>query len=221
MPNEAKQHWWTTLPGVLTALATFLGAVTALIVALNSAGLLNRVPPGDAGKSTKTSFPETQPHEPKPVEQTPPIVTPKLDEPPKTQEWEYESYFNAKYGFSVIYPKTLLFPEKEESYGRRFKSLDGKVTLSLMAVDNADRQKAPEAYAEMVRTYSQNTPVTILDQRLEPNGYEFRTKNGPRLGHMKMVLNDRYYRVLSMEYDESERTVFDPVWTRISTQFAR
>jgi hypothetical protein len=35
------------------------------------------------------------------------------------------------------------------------------------------------------------------------------------------VLNNRYYRWLNMEYDESERAVFDSVWTRISTQFAK
>jgi hypothetical protein len=236
MPSSEAKHWWTTLPGILTALAALLGAVTALLVALNTAGLLNRASSADASDSAKalgSKPPEgSKPKEPPPVaelegskpKESPPVAElegSKPKEPPPVPELEYDSYYNAKYGYSVVYPKTLLFPEKETPLGRVFKSLDGKITLNVMSVDNKERQTAPEAYAEMIRVYSQNTPVTTVEQRLEPGGFEIGTKNGPRLAHVKMVLNDRYYRLLTMEYDESERAVFDPVWTRISTQFAK
>jgi hypothetical protein len=178
MPKRDKPestNWWTTLPGVITALATFLGAVTALIVALNNGGLLNRVSPLDASHSMKSPVPESPSPAPKPasttspdsVEPTSPMPSRKPEEQQKSQELEYDSYYNAKYGFSVIYPKTLLFPEKEESYGRRFKSLDGKVTLNLNFAGNTEHQKPPEAYAEMVQLYSKNTPLTISATRAE------------------------------------------------------
>jgi hypothetical protein len=104
----------------------------------------------------------------------------------------------------VIYPKTLLFPEPETSIGRKFQSLDGKVTLNVTSVDNTEQQTAAAAYAEMVHTYQKLTPVTVVDHRLEPNGFLISTKNGSRLAHMKMVVSSRYYRMLSMEYDESD-----------------
>lgn len=45
-----KGSWWKTLPGVLSALAAFITAVTALIVGLNQTGLI-----GGAGKATAPS----------------------------------------------------------------------------------------------------------------------------------------------------------------------
>lgn len=47
--------WWQTLPGMLTAAATLITAVTGLIVGLNQAGVLHGegrpVPPGRSGES--------------------------------------------------------------------------------------------------------------------------------------------------------------------------
>ncbi len=40
MADEPKQNWLHTLPGILTATGTLLGAVTALLLALNQIGLL-------------------------------------------------------------------------------------------------------------------------------------------------------------------------------------
>jgi formylglycine-generating enzyme required for sulfatase activity len=40
MADEPKHSWITTLPGILTAVGTLLGAVTALILALNQVGFL-------------------------------------------------------------------------------------------------------------------------------------------------------------------------------------
>ena len=36
---EKKQSWWLTLPGLLTAMTGFIGAITALIIGLNQVGL--------------------------------------------------------------------------------------------------------------------------------------------------------------------------------------
>jgi tetratricopeptide (TPR) repeat protein len=38
--NRDQKSFWVTLPGVLTAIGTFIGAITALLVALNSMGLI-------------------------------------------------------------------------------------------------------------------------------------------------------------------------------------
>jgi hypothetical protein len=38
---QKEQSWWTTIPGMLTALGTFIGAITGLIVALNQIGFID------------------------------------------------------------------------------------------------------------------------------------------------------------------------------------
>ncbi len=44
-PTEAKKSFWSSLPGILTAGATALGAVTALVTALYSAGIIGQPKP--------------------------------------------------------------------------------------------------------------------------------------------------------------------------------
>jgi len=156
-----------------------------------------------------------------PVATTTSVVPTKPEEPQKP-ELEYANYFNMKYGYSVIYPKALLFPEKENPLGNTFKSLDGKVALSVMGVDNPGGEiTAASGYKDATDIYTKHAPVTILDQRLESNGFEFKTKNGSRIGRSKVVVTSSYFRTLSMEYDDAESAVYEPVWTRIATQFAR
>ena len=44
-PTDAKKSFWSSLPGILTASATALGAVTALVTALYSAGIIGQPKP--------------------------------------------------------------------------------------------------------------------------------------------------------------------------------
>ena len=53
---EKKQSWWLTLPGLLTAMTGFIGAITALIIGLNQVGLF-----GSHVSPTTTSAPTSIP----------------------------------------------------------------------------------------------------------------------------------------------------------------
>ena len=55
---EKKQSWWLTLPGILTAIGTFIGAITGLVAVLNQVGLF-RTPVSP----TTTSAPAPLPHQ--------------------------------------------------------------------------------------------------------------------------------------------------------------
>ncbi|HET9832502.1 MAG TPA: hypothetical protein VFP91_12355 [Vicinamibacterales bacterium] len=212
------------LATTIGAVAALLTAVTGLIVILTKIGVLKNTESltpttvatehADAAgaRGVPVNLPDPKPPEPKPAQPDPPPAPPEL---------EYASYYNAKYGYAVVYPKALLFPEKEAAYGQRFKSLDGNVTLNVLSVDNTAHDTPASAYADMIHTLTTGTPLTIVKQALEPKGFAIDTKNGPRLSHMKLVLNDKYYRLLSMDYNESDRPVFDAVWTHIAAAFER
>jgi hypothetical protein len=212
------------LATTIGAVAALLTAVTGLIVILNKIGVVkttetpaivateHAADAGGRGDPVPAKLPEPKPADAKPAQPDPPPAPPEL---------EYASYYNAKYGYAVVYPKALLFPEKEAAYGQRFKSLDGKVMMSVISGDNTSHDTPANSYAETIHTLTTVTPVTIVRQLLEPRGYAIDTKNGPRLSHMKLVMSDKYYRLLSMEYDDSDRTVFEPVWTHIVTAFEK
>ena len=57
-PEEKTGTWWTSLPGVVTALATLLTAITGLVVALNQVGLFphraDRAQPNPEAHSSAT-----------------------------------------------------------------------------------------------------------------------------------------------------------------------
>ncbi|MCI5191834.1 MAG: DUF1566 domain-containing protein [Candidatus Electrothrix sp. AU1_5] len=56
MPDEIqKPSFWETLPGVITAIATLIGAVAALITALYSAKIIGQDEPGKATENTGTA----------------------------------------------------------------------------------------------------------------------------------------------------------------------
>jgi hypothetical protein len=52
--TESK-GWWKTLPGLLTAAAAIITALTGLLVALHQTGLLNRTPPAQTQSSSQTA----------------------------------------------------------------------------------------------------------------------------------------------------------------------
>jgi hypothetical protein len=77
---EKKQSWWLTLPGVLTAMTGFIGAITALIIGLNQVGLI-----GWHVSPTTTSAPAT------PVTSTgpqPPSGVPLISLPAAGADWQ-------------------------------------------------------------------------------------------------------------------------------------
>ena len=76
--DEKPGSWWQTLPGVLTAIAGFIAAVSGLILALNQAGLLGGAndkqaqgPPGPAATTAPAPHPEAQPEAPRPRTEPP------------------------------------------------------------------------------------------------------------------------------------------------------
>jgi hypothetical protein len=67
-PKEKTGTWWTSLPGIITALAALLTAITGLVVALNQVGLFSH---GD----------HAQPRPEPPIVTPPPLVSPPIRGP--------------------------------------------------------------------------------------------------------------------------------------------
>lgn len=49
--DQHKPGWWQTAPGLMTAVAAMIAAVTGLITGLNQAGLLDRTPPAPVAQA--------------------------------------------------------------------------------------------------------------------------------------------------------------------------
>src|SRR5881227_2974950 len=74
--EKSERSWWQTLPGILTAIAAIITAITGLIVALYQAGLFEPRSRGGAGESTPRVYKSPQGPAPTleetPIGETPP-----------------------------------------------------------------------------------------------------------------------------------------------------
>jgi hypothetical protein len=88
MDEEKPQSWWKTLPGILTATAGFITAVSGLVLALHQAGIFEKkglpTPEPKSGQVRDRDQPQKPPVEiPRPVPKAPPPVEPSgLKSPP-------------------------------------------------------------------------------------------------------------------------------------------
>ncbi len=72
-----KRSWWLTLPGALTAMGTFIGAITGLLAILNQVGLI-----GPHISPTTTPAPVTS------TESRPPSGVPLISLPAANADWQ-------------------------------------------------------------------------------------------------------------------------------------
>jgi hypothetical protein len=61
-PQSESKSWWQTIPGILTAVAAVITAVTGLVVALHQAGVLHRGASTQSETGTITRRADTAPH---------------------------------------------------------------------------------------------------------------------------------------------------------------
>jgi hypothetical protein len=85
--NQDKGHFWTTLPGILTALAGFITALTALIAGLHQTGIVG----------TKTDLPNSPPS---PIQSTPTPLPPTPPSPSLTPSPSATSTLEGKYSLA-------------------------------------------------------------------------------------------------------------------------
>ena len=60
--ESSPKGWWQTLPGVLTALAAIITAITGLLIAVHQAGFLGRSPQAPAQVQSRTQPAGESPH---------------------------------------------------------------------------------------------------------------------------------------------------------------
>ena len=49
--EQKRRNWWESVPGALTAVAAFIGAISGLIAGLNQLGVINRSRTPESGST--------------------------------------------------------------------------------------------------------------------------------------------------------------------------
>ena len=142
---------------------------------------------------------------------------------------KWDVYGNARYGFSVCYPGSLLKPqgESDNSDGNTFKSADGAATVSAYAHYSIEPDGGPKAMAEMFQLdlkAARQKGYKISYQTLKPALYAFSGVADAGTPRARVIYQKTFERAsdkleisIEAEYPESRKAQMDPVVARMAT----
>ena len=135
---------------------------------------------------------------------------------------KYKTYYNARYGFSISYPSSLLAPQKAEdvsSSGEIFLSKDKETEMRVWGEYNALEQTLERRYNENIKDYGDGVTYKILLK----NGYVISGVKDEKIFYQKTLRRKHketeVFYTFTIEYKKSDRKKFDPVIRQIADSF--
>lgn len=130
----------------------------------------------------------------------------------------YRTYTNVRYRYSIAYPVGILIPqgEADNSDGQKFLSKDGRAMMLVFGSNRLDRSLEDEYQsAQSGENGSRNVTYKVLKKDMfVVSG----TENG-KIFYQKTLLRGDVFKTFIIEYDDSQRTTFDSITSRISRSF--
>jgi hypothetical protein len=141
---------------------------------------------------------------------------------PVTQGQEvYRTYNNARFAYSISYPASLLQPQGEAANGdgQKFLAGDGSAELIVYGGYNALNRTLKQAYTQEATTSADHPRRVVTYKVLRPTWFVISGHEGGKIFYQKTMLKGDTFKTFRIEYDESEKAVFDPVTKRIEKSF--
>ncbi len=137
------------------------------------------------------------------------------------QPLDWETYRSERFGYSLLFPATLLEQHSETADGRgvQLSSKDGFVRLKVLAVDNSDNISIGDYRAAIVREFSASNQL-----RYGPMGQSWFVLSGARgdsIYYQKVLFTcgGRIINAFALTYPEQRKRDFDSVVTTIEKNF--
>jgi hypothetical protein len=126
----------------------------------------------------------------------------------------YKTYTNARYGYSISYPASLLTPqgEADNGDGQAFRSKDGAAEMRVYGSQNLGGGLA-EAYAEA------QAGKAVTYKTMKGNWFVVSGRDGGKIFYRKTMFRDDVLKTFTIEYDESQKSTYDAVTARIARSF--
>ena len=135
-------------------------------------------------------------------------------------QYNYRTYHNARFDYSISYPANVLTPqgESENGDGQKFLSKDGRAEMLVYGSNNSLDQTLLQVYeSETSRTEHPNRRVTYRVRRGDwfvVSGIE-----GGKIFYQKTFLRKGVFKTFRLEYEEGAKQTFDPITSRIAGSF--
>lgn len=134
----------------------------------------------------------------------------------------YDTYFNHRYGYAIEYPKNVLFPqgESDNGDGQVFLSKNTDARLLVYASYNALEQSLEEIYREQSRGGTPEYPQKVVTYHLlKDNWFVVSGYNRGKIFYQKTILHDNELKTFVFEYDEKQKSLYEPMLKRLAKSF--
>lgn len=126
----------------------------------------------------------------------------------------YKTYHNAKFEYSISYPKQILYPqgESDNGDGQKFLSKDAAAYLLVYGSNNALDESLADRFREESRGGLADNPKKVVTYKLLKNNW-FVVSGfiAGRIFYQKTLLNEGQFKSFYFEYPENEKARYEPL----------
>lgn len=129
----------------------------------------------------------------------------------------YKTYTNARFGYSISYPANLLKPqgEAENGDGQAFHAGDGRAEMRVWGGYNVNNESLAAAYDKAVSELVAGVSYKVM----RADWFAISALVNGKIHYRKTMLRRDVFKTFEIEYDESQKTTYDPITARISKSF--
>jgi hypothetical protein len=139
----------------------------------------------------------------------------------RAAQHSYHTYHNARFDFSISYPADVLIPqgEPENHDGQKFRSRDGRAEMLVYGSHNALNQTLRQLYSEETNPSADHPDRTVSYKTFKGNWFVVSGIEGGKVFYQKTMLTKGIFKTFRIEYDESQKDLYDSLTTQMVRSF--
>ena len=128
----------------------------------------------------------------------------------------YKTYTNARFDYSISYP-SLLQPQGEAANadGQAFRASDGRAEMRVWGQHNVNNESLRAAYNKTISEWGSGVSYKVL----RADWFAISALVKGRIHYRKTILRRGVFKTFEIEYDESQKSIYDPVTARVVKSF--
>jgi len=132
----------------------------------------------------------------------------------------FETYVNARFAYSVCYPRELLFPQGEavNGDGQRFVSKDGLARVVVFGSNNVLEQTLQQIFDQDSKDFD-GRPVSVSDRSIGGDSFTFSGDSGGDIVFEKTYLRNDRTKTLDIVYPKTAGAAYAALVRRMAECF--